>query len=420
MTTLNSAGSTVSNATRSRLMVTLFVAASIFNAAQIASFTVLPITATELTGSETQAGLPATIVLLGRALIAYPIGWLMDKLGRRLGISMGFAFSVIGMIICVWAIGQGSFFFFCLGALMNGMGRGTGEQSRYAAADVSLPENSASAVGWIVFAGTIGSVAGPWLLPLSGEWAKSVGMQAMTGPFMATGVLSAVSCLIIFFLLFPDPKQISHRTATVQSTIKSNIATRTQRQIFADPTVRMAVVTLAICQLVMTLIMVVNPLHMKHLHYELKDIALVTMAHTLGMFSLSGLTGWLVTRFGRLPMILMGGLVLLLSAILAPLARDLFTLCAALFLLGLGWNFAYVAGSSLLAGSLSPAERGRTQGISETLVAFAAALGSYSTGPAFGWGGIVAVSMIGLAFSLFLIGSSFVAMSRVPVPVSGD
>ena len=119
-------------------------------------------------------------------------------------------------------------------------------------------------------------------------------------------------------------------------------------------------------------------------------------------------------------MILMGGLVLLLSAILAPLARDLFTLCAALFLLGLGWNFAYVAGSSLLAGSLSPAERGRTQGISETLVAFAAALGSYSTGPAFGWGGIVAVSMIGLAFSLFLIGSSFVAMSRVPVPVSGD
>ncbi len=420
MTTLNSAGSTVSNATRSRLMVTLFVAASLFNAAQIASLTMMPLTAIALTGSETQSGLPGTIVLLGRALIAYPIGWLMDKLGRRLGISFGFALSVLGMVICVWAIGQSSFVFFCLGALMNGMGRGTGEQSRYAAADISLPENTASAVGWIVFAGTIGSIVGPWLMPLSESWATQRGLQGLMGPFIVTGFLSALSCIIIFLLLFPDPKHISQRLATARSTVTNNSTMRTQRQIFADPTVRLAVLTLTICQLVMTLIMFVNPLHMKHLNYELTDIALVTMAHTLGMFSLSGLTGWLVNRYGKLSMILFGGLTLMFAAIIAPMSRGIPMLCLSLFLLGLGWNFAYVSGSSLLASALSPGERGKTQGISETLVAFAAALGSYSTGPAFGWGGIVAVSMIGLAFSLFLIGSTFVAMSRVPVPVSGD
>ncbi|MFN8444257.1 MAG: MFS transporter [Caldilineaceae bacterium] len=408
----------IRQSTRNRLLITLFVAASIFNAAQIASFTMLPITATELTGGESQAGLPATIVLLGRALIAYPIGWLMDKLGRRLGIAMGFAMSVLGMVVCVLAIGQGSFVGFCLGALMNGMGRGTGEQSRYAAADVSLPERSASAVGWIVFAGTIGSVAGPWLLPFAEKWAELWNLPSLAGPFAVTGVLSAVSSLIIFFLLFPDPKHISQRMQAERPVLNSHV--RSQREIFADPTVRLAVVALTISQLVMTLIMVVNPLHMKHLHYELTDIAFVTMAHTLGMFLFAGATGWMVSKFGRLPMIVLGGLVLSASAILAPLARGVPMLAVALFLLGLGWSFGYVAASSLLSSALSPGERGRTQGISETLVAFAAAMGSYSTGPAFGWGGIVAVSMIGLIFSLFLIGSTLLVQSRTPVLVSGD
>lgn len=420
MSTQTSAVPSVSNATRTRLLVTLFLAASIFNAAQIASFTVLPIVATELLGSESQAGLPATSVLFGRGLIAYPIGWLMDKLGRRLGISMGFGLSIIGMVICVFAILQGSFLLFCIGALLNGMGRGTGEQSRYAAADIAPPNKAATAVGWIVFAGTIGSIAGPWLLPLSERWAGKFDLPAMAGPFAVTGVLAAVSCLIIFLLLFPDPKTISQRLATLRPKSETPETMRTQREIFANPTVRLAVITLTISQLVMTLIMVVNPLHMRHMHYGLEEIAFVTMAHTLGMFALAGLTGWLVNRYGKLPMIFAGGGVLVLSAVLAPLARDVPSLAIALFLLGLGWNFGYVAGSALLASALSPGERGQTQGISETLVAFAAALGSYSTGPTFGWGGIVATSMVGLAFSLFLIGSALFSQGRTPVPVAGD
>ena len=420
MTVQSVPASSVSNATRTRLLLTLFLSASIFNAAQIVSFTMLPITATQLTGGEALAGLPSTIVLFGRAVIAYPIGWLMDKLGRRLGIAAGFAFSVLGMLICVLAIGQGSFLFFCLGALMNGMGRGTGEQSRYAAADVSLPERTASAVGWIVFAGTVGSVAGPWLLPFSEKWAELFNLPSLAGPFGVTGVLSAVSCLIIFFLLFPDPRVISQRTLADRPTVSHDLRVRSQREIFADPTVRLAMVSLTVSQLVMTLIMVVNPLHMTHLHYGLGDIAFVTMAHTLGMFLFAGVTGWMVGKFGRLPMIVLGGVVLVAAAILAPLARGLPMLAFALFLLGLGWSFGYVAGSSLLASALSPGERSRTQGVSETFVASAAVLGSISTGPAFGWGGMIAVCVIGLIFSLFMIAATFVVQSRPPVLASGD
>ncbi len=158
-----------------RLMTTLFSAQSIYNAAQIIAFTPLPLAAVYLTGSEAAAGLPSTITLVGRALIAYPIGWLMGKLGRRLGISFGFALSVIGPLLCAGALFVGSFPLFLLGALINGFGRGAGEQSRYAAADIAPPDRSANAIGTIVFAGTIGALIGPLLLAPSSARPRRAG-----------------------------------------------------------------------------------------------------------------------------------------------------------------------------------------------------------------------------------------------------
>jgi predicted MFS family arabinose efflux permease len=125
------------------------------------------------------------------------------------------------------------------------------------------------------------------------------------------------------------------------------------------------------------------------------------------MFGLSGLTGRMTARFGPLPLILAGALILAASAILAPLAQGTLALSVALFLLGLGWNFGFVAGSALLTDALRPGERGKTQGLSETLVAVASAAGSLSTGVAFQYGGLIAVSMIGLALTLALITAYF-------------
>jgi MFS family permease len=153
----------------------------------------------------------------------------------------------------------------------------------------------------------------------------------------------------------------------------------------------------------MVVLMVMTPLHMDHLSHGRDAISMVIAAHTLGMFGLSALTGYLIDRFGRIPMLLAGALILILSALLAPLSANQFVLAAALFLLGLGWNFGYVAGSSLLADSLQGAERARVQGVNDSLVFFVAGFGSLGAGPLFATGGFAAVSMAGLLITLLLI-----------------
>ncbi len=370
------------------------------SAAQGVSFAILPLAAVHLTGNEAVAGIPTTIVLVGRAVIAFPIGWLMDRLGRRLGITLGLIPAVVGAVVAVAALIMGSFVWFCLGALLTGMGRGTAEQSRYAAADIETENRAAKAIGAIIFASTVGAVLGPLLLSPAEQIAESRGVVGLAGPFALTAALSFVSLLIIFTLLRPDPQELSRRRARAEPTHDHSI--RRQREIFHEPTVRLAVAALIISQLVMTLIMVITPLHMVHAHHSTQAISWVVMAHTLGMFGLSSVTGWLVVRVGKLPIILMGALILAVSALLAPISNSVWMLAFALFLLGLGWNFGFVAGSALLTGALTTGEKGKTQGISETFVAVAAAAGSFLTGPAFQWGGLIAVCMIGLALSLAL------------------
>jgi MFS family permease len=125
------------------------------------------------------------------------------------------------------------------------------------------------------------------------------------------------------------------------------------------------------------------------------------------MFGLSAFTGYLIDRFGRIPMLFVGALILIASALISPLSTHEYVLALALFLLGLGWNFGYVAGSSLLADALQGEERARVQGVNDSLVFFAAGIGSLASGPLFASGGFAAVSMAGLGLTIALIGLIF-------------
>jgi MFS family permease len=143
---------------------------------------------------------------------------------------------------------------------------------------------------------------------------------------------------------------------------------------------------------------------MDHLHHTRDAISLVIAAHTLGMFGLSPVTGYLIDRFGRIPMLIVGALTLVTAALLAPMSSSEASLAVALFLLGLGWNFGYVSGSSLLADALQGEERARVQGVNDSLVFFAAGLGSLAAGSLFASGGYSAVSFAGLLLDVALIG----------------
>lgn len=402
----------VSTSVQRRLTFVLFVAQSIIGAGQILSFTFLPIVATVLTGNESLAGVPATLTMLGRAVAAYPIGWLMDKIGRRLGLSLGYFISVLGALLCVAAINTDAFLLLCLGAALNGVARSSGEQARFAAAEIMPPERRAKAIGLIVFAGTVGSLGTPFITDPAGTMAEAYGLVRTAGPYLMAALLSLLAALIIFFLLRPDPKQIGLTIASHHSGQQTLGKARSLRQIFSTPAVVIATIVLVVSQLVMTLIMVITPLHMHHFNHPDSNITLALTAHTFGMFGLSSLTGWLIDRTSRHMMIIVGAFVLALSAMITPLSPALFPVALALFLLGLGWNFCFIAGSSLLSDALAPNERGRAQGANEMVVALAAGTGSLSSGSVFAQGGIVSVSIIGLVVSLALAAVAAWAMRQ--------
>jgi MFS family permease len=144
----------------------------------------------------------------------------------------------------------------------------------------------------------------------------------------------------------------------------------------------MALIGLSVSQVVMVLIMVMTPIHVRHHGHSMGTVGVIISAHTLGMFAVSPLTGMVADRVGRLPVILAGQAVLAVSAVLAAVADESSTgmLVAALFLLGLGWNFSFVAGSVLLTEGAAPESRVRLQGLGDAVMWTSAAAASISSG----------------------------------------
>jgi MFS family permease len=399
--------STILRSVQQRITATLFISQSLFSASMILSFTLLPIISAHLSGTDRAAGIPPTMMMLGRAVAAYPVGWLMDRIGRRPGLSLGYLFAAIGSAFSVLAISMWeSFPWLCAGMVLIGMGRGVSEQARFIAAEVYHPVRRAGVIGLIVFAGTIGAVGGPLLVSPSTWLAISFGLHAHAGPYLVSVVLSALALMLILLLLYPDPMKVGRTLAGDLSGVDEKNIGRKLWQIFVDRTVRLGVAAMIIGQFVMTLIMVITPLHMNHHAHGAQAISWVIMAHTLGMYGLSSLTSRLADRFGPVKIIVAGALILGVSAVLTPISNQASRLACSLFLLGLGWNFCFIAGSALFFSGLLPAERGRAQGASEMLVALAAGMGGLGTGAVFAEAGIVAVSAMGLAFSLVLIVAS--------------
>ncbi len=402
-------------ATRNRLVGVIFAVSSLVAAAQVAYFTLMPIIAADLSGSESAAGIPSTMGLLFRAAAAYPLGWLMGRAGRRVGLTLGLTVGLIGTALSAWAIGAGLFWVFSLGAGLAGVARGAADLSRYAAAEVSPLERRAKVLGWIVFAGTIGALAGPLLVTPAVNLAAAKGLVPESGPFWAAAIVSGLSAIVTFLFLRPDPLTISRMVDAnerIQSGRESDQPARPLSQLLKAWHVRLGMAAMTIGQLVMVMIMIITPLHMDHSGHGTGSISFVILAHQLGMFGLSFATGGFIDRFGATRIIVGGAILLIISSVLSPVVTSVAGLSVALFLLGLGWNFCFVAGSALLAMGLAPGERARVQGMSDTWSSAASALGSLGTGALFAAGDMLLVGAVGLAFSLGLIAAWLLARNR--------
>jgi MFS family permease len=228
-----------------------------------------------------------------------------------------------------------------------------------------------------------------------------------------------IASVVVFTGLRPDPREIGRMIS--QQYPEPGVAsggTRTVWQIFRQPAALIALLAMILGQMVMVLVMVITSLHMRGHQHELGDISLVISAHTFGMFAFSILSGRLSDRWGRGPVIIFGSAMLVLACLLATLSPDVLPLGIALFFLGLGWNFCYVGGSTLLADQLSPAERAHTQGFNDLLVGLASAAGSLGSGIIFAALGYNMMAYVGAGTALIPLAAAVLWLLRRPRPAA--
>ncbi len=396
---------------------TLFLAQSLFSAGVIAGATVNSILGAKL-GGNPWAGVPAAVLLLGSALAASVWGILMDKIGRRNGIALGLILGVVGAVLVISAANQSLLLLMLAGMVFLGFAQSAILLGRFAAAEVNPPEKRGAAISNVVLGGTVGAIFGPLLVGPLGKLSLRLGMDELAGGYIAGLVLFGVASVIIFLGLRPDPRDVGNQVAAQYQDSAPDGEARPIGVILRQPAALIAVTAMVIGQVVMVAIMVITSLHMKEHDHGLGRISAVISAHTLGMYAFSVISGRLADKWGRGPVILTGAATLVLACITAPLSPDVLPLAVSLFFLGLGWNFCFVGGSTLLADQLSPAERARTQGVNDLLVGLASATGSLGSGLVYAATSYMVISLVAGALSLIPLGMALVWMRRRQVLVA--
>jgi MFS family permease len=398
----------------------LFTAQSLASAGFIAAATLNAILGAKLANSALWAGLPSAVYLLAGAFAALFWGRLMDIIGRRNGIAGGLLIGAFGSALVVWSVREGSLGIFLLGMALMGVASAAVQLGRFAAAEVNLPENRGRAISNVVLGGTVGAIFGPLLVGPTGIYATRLGVDELAGGYLASLVLFLIGVVVVFVGLRPDPRDVGRQVAELYAPASADGPARSISVILRQPPARLAVTAMVIGQVSMVAIMVITSLHMRGHEHALGHISAVMSAHTFGMFAFSVVSGRLADRLGRGPVILGGAAVLVLAGLTAPLSPEVLPLAISLFLLGLGWNFCFVGGSTLLADELAPAERSRTQGFNDLLVGLASALASLGSGIVYAGTSYAAIALLAGALALIPLLMSLTWMRRQPSSATAD
>lgn len=326
--------------------------------------------ALDLSGSDTWSGMATTMITLGAAVFALPLAGTAARRGRRPGLTLGWLLGALGGFVVIGATVWSVFPLFLAGMMLVGAGTATNLQSRHAAADLATERTRGRDLSVVVWATTVGAVVGPNLIGPTGGLARALGLSELLGPVLLTMMGFLGGAALIAVLLRPDPLRMATADHAVNGA-KSPSPTMVAgvRAIGRSPSALLAVVGIVAGHAVMVGVMTMTPVHMSHHGSALTVVGLTISLHIAGMYALSPVVGWLSDRFGRVPVMLVGQGVLLVSAVISGTAgHDEVQVTIGLVLLGLGWSGSLVAGSALLAESLSAEIRPPAQGFSDLVM----------------------------------------------------
>jgi MFS family permease len=319
------------------------------------------------------ASAPIASMFLGTVIATVPASMWMGRSGRRRGFVTGALLGMVGGLVAAFGMFLDSLFVLCAGTLLTGAYAGFAQFYRFAASEVADDTFRPRAISLVLAGGVAAALLGPALAKLGGPLLG----PRFAGSFLILASIALVATVLLVGLRVPMPEaEATHDRP------------RPLRAIMRQPTYAIALFGAATGSGVMVLAMTATPLAMMHHHHGLSNVATVIQIHVLGMFLPSFVTGSLIARFGALRIMLAGAGLLLAHVALSFSGTRLTSFALALSLLGVGWNFLYIGGTTLVTTAYRPAERARAQAANDLLIFVVALVSSLSAGPllhAVGW-----------------------------------
>lgn len=336
------------------------------------------------------ATLPVTGYVVGAAMSTGLVAKTQMRFGRQMSFQLGLLVAIASALLCALATVQGNFWLLVAATVLAGYYSANGQLYRFAAAELATPEAREKAVSLVLAGGLIGAVLGPNLAAMT----RGLTATAFTGAYLALVVVAALSMVVIGLMNFPAVAKANTRADTG----------RPMRVIMRQPVFIVAAGGAALGYGVMNLLMAATPLAMQVCGMSFDNTALVLEWHVIGMFAPGFFTGHLIKRFGVLRIMGVGVLLNAACIVIALMGQDLMHFTAALFLLGVGWNFLFTGSTTLSLKAYEPAEKDKAQAAINFLTFVTMALSSFASGALLttqgwawlNWGSIAPVALTGL------------------------
>jgi MFS family permease len=375
--------------------------------------------ARDLSGSEKWAGLAQTAQVLGAAIASYLLARLMSHRGRRVGLVVGYLIGATGALLAVVAGTVSSMPLLLVGATALGATTAANSGSRYAATDLAPESSRGRSLSLVVWATTIGAVAGPNLTGPAGVLAGRLNIPALTGPFAIGAVAMTGAAAVVWVFMRPDPLLTAQQAAGWEDRAGPGTSLgRMVRVLRTQPAVVAAIGGLASGHAVMVAVMVMTPLHMEHGGAALRVIGLVVSVHVLGMFAFAPLVGLATDYWGASRMLVTGGCLLLVAVTVSGRSPEgsSWQIFGGLFLLGLGWSFTTVAASTLISVEVPLEARTDVQGAADLIMGVSAAVAGALAGVIVGTSGFPALNAFGGFLAVGVLVAAWLAGRAHAVP----
>lgn len=378
--------------TEKRNVLLLASAQALFQTASVMVMTLSGLVGLELATDKRLATLPIALMMVAAATTMIPASMLMQRYGRKVGFLLGTALGCAAGLTAAAAIALHSFWLFVFANMLVGGYQGFAQYYRFAAADVASADFKSRAISWVIAGGVVAALAGPNMARVT----QGIGPVPFASAYLALALISVFALLIVTRMAIP---------ALVVS--EAHGPARPLKDIMRQPVFLTALIGSSVGYAVMLMVMTATPLAMQICGQPLGASATVIQWHVLGMFLPSFFTGNLIRRLGVLPIMATGIVLLGGHVVIALSGIEFLHFLSGLILLGAGWNFLFIGGTTLLTEAYRPPERAKTQAAHDFLMFGAVSIASFSAGGLLNTWGWQAVNLTVLPF----LGMALVAVA---------